>query len=140
MREILISRKCLNAWRRARGWSSRRFDVAYRRDLAQLGAHFVLSAFEIILGLHAHPERRRGAKIPSESQRRIGGYGGLLVGQSLDTRARHADCAADRVRRAVHGAKEVLAQDLARMHGKKSLGHGGTLFKIIDDLGLFGFP
>jgi hypothetical protein len=90
--------------------------------------------------LHAHPERGRDAKIPSESQRRIGGYGGLLVGQSLDTRARHADCAGDRVRREVHGAKEVLAQDLARMHGKKSLGHGGTPFKIIDDLGLFGFP
>jgi hypothetical protein len=44
------------------------------------------------------------------------------------------------VRREVHGAKEVLAQDLAGMHGKKSLGHSGTPFKIIDDLGLFGFP
>src|SRR5260370_40457970 len=92
MREILISRKCLNAWRRARGWSSRRFDVAYRRDLAQLGAHFVLSAFEIILGLHAHPERRRGAKIPSESQRRIGGYAASLAGPLDPTTLPHCRC------------------------------------------------
>ena len=74
-----------------------------------LGTELVLGALEIVLGLHAHPERGRGAEISGEAQRSVGGNAGLLIGQTLDTSARYAHRARDRIRREVHRTKEFLA-------------------------------
>src|SRR5208337_1296507 len=105
--------------------SSRRLGFSRRRDLAQLGAERVLRAPEIILGLDAHPERRRRAEISGEPQRGVGGHRSLLVGQPLDPGAWHAQRGGK-----VHRAKEFLAQDLAGMNRGEFSGHGGMLSRI----------
>lgn len=92
-------------------------------DAIQYLAEIALRDLNIVVGLQIEPKLRRGTERLAEPQRGVGGYPGLFVGDPLDSRPRQAADPGKSARRHLERDEELLAQNLAGMHGLELPGH-----------------
>ena len=82
-----------------------------RADLRQF-----VSRRDIVLGLHVHPELRRGSERRRETLRRVHGHGRAFRREAFDPRAGDKKVTGEGARRHAERLKILLAQNAARMN------------------------
>src|SRR5436190_1798857 len=94
-----------------------------RLNLLQLPTEACSSNPQVIFALEIKPKLRRGPEVAAKPMRGVGGNSGFFPHNTLDAGARNVECLSQAIRGQPHGFNKLLAQDLARMHGRHFLGH-----------------